>query len=214
MIDPAQSMNDSYPERVQEVLLPLSQADTLYTAFSEWQFSGSMIDHEEAIETCQLCGKDRLRYHFEISNALTESALWVGSRCILRFSIAVIEDGRALGACQAKVKLNSLIADARHTLCLQSLERLANDESSEILTNALKFYNRTGYLTPKFAFVVFWRLGRNNIDHIRSLFKISLQRDKYRTDLSNMETSRVHMIWPALSLSQREIAERLGHRAP
>ncbi len=37
------------------------------------------IDHEEPVETCQLCEHEQLRYHFEIKNAITNKALLVGS---------------------------------------------------------------------------------------------------------------------------------------
>jgi hypothetical protein len=69
-------------------------------------------------------------------------------------------------------------------------------------------------LTPKFAFVVFWRLKENKIDHHPSFFKISLRRDKYKRDLAQMPLKRVHMIWPALTSSQRKIAIKSGHTAP
>ena len=207
-------MSDSYPERVRDTLLPLSHARTLREAFREWGFNGATVDHEEPRETCQLCGQDQLRYHFEISNSTTGSTLWVGSQCILRFGVAVVEGGEALSPSRAKRKLESLVSEMRRRSCLRALECLAGAEDSDILASALKFYGERGYLTPKFAFVVFWRLNRNNIDHSPSFFKVSLRRDTYKADLRSMETSRVHLIWPALSSSQRKIAERVGHEPP
>ena len=59
-------------------------------------------------ETCQLCGKQELRYHFEIGNAYTNDRLWVGSHCILQFDVDVLEDGRRLSTTEAKRHLTKL----------------------------------------------------------------------------------------------------------
>lgn len=80
-----------YSQRVRDSILPLSVADTLPAAFAEWSFTENTVDHETPIETCELCGQQDLRYHFEIANPYTEAALWVGSHCILQFD----EIGRA-----------------------------------------------------------------------------------------------------------------------
>ena len=45
----------SYPQRVWANLVPLSEGDTLPEAFEEWSFTDNVQDHEEPIETCQLC---------------------------------------------------------------------------------------------------------------------------------------------------------------
>ncbi|WP_305803000.1 hypothetical protein, partial [Thiolapillus sp.] len=42
----------------------------------------------------------------------------------------------------------------------------------------------------------------------------SLKRDKYKNDLREMEPHRVHLIWPALTSSQRKLALSMGHSAP
>ena len=84
-----------YSQRVRDSILPLSVADTLPAAFAEWSFTENTVDHETPIETCELCGQQDLRYHFEIANPYTEAALWVGSHCILQFDVAVMENGTA-----------------------------------------------------------------------------------------------------------------------
>ncbi len=57
-----------YSQRVRESILPLSVAETLPAAFAEWAFTENTVDHETPIETCELCGQQDLRYHFEIAN--------------------------------------------------------------------------------------------------------------------------------------------------
>jgi hypothetical protein len=51
--------------------------------------------------------------------------------------------------------------------CLKALRKLAGAENSDILENALAYYEKNKFLTPKLAFVVLWRLQHNKIDHSR-----------------------------------------------
>lgn len=204
----------SYRHRAAANILPLSVASTLPEAFEEWSFANQVVDHEEAEEVCQLCDQEQLRYHFLIANPLTRKSLWVGSQCILRFGISIFEDGRRLSPSEAKKKLNRLLAQKRLESCLKALERLASTEDNDILTNALAYYRKHKYLSPKFAFVVLWRLTEHKIDHSPSFFKVYLDRAKYKKDLREMQPSRVHLIWPALSSSQRKMAVEMGHSPP
>lgn len=204
----------TYPQRVRDNIIPLSIGSTLPEAFEEWSFTENTEDHEQPIETCQLCEQEALRYHFEIRNSLTKRTLWVGSQCILKFGLSVFESGRRLSESDAKKKLERLMQQMRLESCVRALEKLAAAEQNEILSNALVYYRTNKYLSPKFAFVVLWRLQSNKIDHSPSFFKINLKRGKYQRDLAAMKQSHVHTIWPALSSSQREMATNMGHVAP
>ncbi|WP_294058835.1 hypothetical protein [Thiolapillus sp.] len=204
----------TYPQRVADNILPLSQAETLPEAFGEWYFTGITEDHEQAIEECELCNQEQLRYHFKIKNKNTHKHLWIGSQCIIKFKVAVFEDDRLLDEKETKKKLNSLIKKMRFTSCMNALRQLAQKENHNILDNALDFYQKNKYLTPKLSFVIFWRLKSHGIDHSPSFFKVSLKRDKYKNDLREMEPHRVHLIWPALTSSQRKLALSMGHSAP
>ena len=208
------TMATTYPQRVRDNILPLSVGETLPEAFEEWSFTERTIDNETPIETCQLCDHEELRYQFEIRNALTKHSLLVGSQCILKFNLSVFEDGRRLSPADSKKKLDRLTQKMRLESCIKSLGELAKSEDNEILINALEFYVKNKYLTPKYAFVVFWRLRQNNIDHSPTFFKINIKKQKYKNDLRNMPISRVHVIWPALSSSQRKIAISMGHTSP
>ena len=204
----------SYPQRVRDNILPLSVGATLPEAFEEWSFTDRTVDHEEPIETCELCEHEELRYHFEIKNVFTNKTLWVGSQCILKFNLSVFEHGHRLSNQDAKKKLDRLMQQMRLEYCINALEKLAEKEDNDILSNALIFYKKNKYLTPKFAFVVFWRLQSNKIDHSPSFFRINLRKDKYQQDLREMQLNRIHIIWPALSSAQRKKAISMGHKAP
>lgn len=207
-------MTGSYTQRIADSLLPLSVERTLPNAFEEWSFTGEVDDHEQATETCELCTKEDLRYQFRIRNALTGHALWVGSNCILRFGISVFENGIALEPRDAKKKLERLTKQMRLDSCIKALGQLAATEENSILTGALDYYKRHGVLTPKFAFVVFWKLSDHRIDHHRSFFKVCLRKESHRQALKDMPTERVHKFWAALSSSQQKLAKDMGHRAP
>ncbi len=201
----------SYTKRVRNSILPLSVGKTLPEAFEEWSFTEETIDHEEAIETCQLCGQMDLRYHFEIRNSLTKNTLWVGSHCILKFGVSVFEDGELLSEIEANKKLKRLTQQMRLNSCLKALRLVAEKENNEILNKALEYYTKNKYLTPKFGFVVLWRLKANNIDHSATFFKISLKKGHYKNDLKEMNEFKIKMIWPALSSAQRKIAKDLNN---
>ena len=204
----------TYTQRVADSILPLSVAGTLPEAFQEWYFTDNIEDHMSADEECQLCGHEQLRYHFEIENELNKKQLWVGSSCILKFQVKVFENGTVLDVKGSKKKLDALTKKMRLDSCINALKALAKSEPSDILSNALDFYLKNKYLTPKYAFVVLWRLSHHKIDHHSSFFKVSLKKDKYKEDLKEMPRERVHLIWPALSSSQRELAIEYGHTAP
>lgn len=73
-----------WAERAAAPLLPLSCATTLVAALGEWFYTGRFFDLEATDGTCELCGQQDLRYHFEIENPGTTSSLLVGSECIKR----------------------------------------------------------------------------------------------------------------------------------
>ncbi|NAT15223.1 hypothetical protein CU666_12680 [Pseudomonas syringae pv. actinidifoliorum] len=204
----------SFPQRVRDNILPRSVGGTLPEAFEEWSFTDIVKDHEQATEVCELCEKESLRYHFEIKNVLTDHILWVGSQCILKFGLSVFEEGQVLTLVKAKKKLNRLTQQMQGESCIRALERLAKADTRAMLSNALSYYQNNKFLSPKYAFVVLWKLKENNIDHSPSFFKIDLKSSKHRNDLQEMPRRNFHTIWPALSSSQRELGIRLGHTAP
>jgi len=204
----------AYPQRVRDNILPLSEADKLVRALAEWRFSGSVKDHGAAEEVCQLCDQESLRYHFEITNDLTGHSLEVGSQCILRFEVPVYENGERLTGDDPRKHLNALTQKMRLEACIKALEVLSLVEDNRILKGALEYYKKHKKLTPKYAFVVFWKLQDHQIDHQPSFFSISLKKHKFVEDLREMETDRVHRFWRALTPSQRQKAVDLGHPEP
>ena len=203
-----------YIQKVRENVLPLSVGNSLPQVFAEWCFTDVIVDHEQRNETCGLCNQEELRYHFQIKNTYPKRVLWVGSQCILKFNVPVYENGFLLSKQKVKRKLKLLIEQKHIEFCIKSLEKLASATNNEILHSALNYYTREKSLTPKFAFVVFWQLKTHKIDYNPTFFKINLKKKKYNDNLQDMPFDRVHLIWPALSSSQRNIAIKMGHFPP
>lgn len=204
----------SYPARVAANILPLSRAQSLPAAFTEWHFTGYTCDHGEAEETCHMCEQEHLRYHFEIENRVTGSKLMVGSKCILRFDLEVVAQGRRLNPDEAKKHLNDHMRRMRFESCLSALREVAAADDRDYLRGALTYFQKHGKLSPRLAAIVFGSLQRNRIDHDPSFFGVSLKRHQHQDDLRSMPTDRVHLFWKALTPAQREMAMDLGHTEP
>lgn len=196
-------------------ILPRSIAQTLPRAFREWRFTENTIDHGGPIETCQLCGKEKIRYHFEIGNEQTDENLWVGSHCILKFDVAVMDGGIKLSPEKAKQRLDKLTKRMQYEACLKALFELTEKEpQNAILSGALERYKRDGKLTPKQAAVVFWRVAFHQVENNASFFNVEMKTNQHIEDVRNMESRRLHLFWGALSTSQRKKAISLGHLPP
>ena len=205
---------EGYSQRVRDSILPLSVGDTLPKAFEEWSFTHNMVDHEDAVKTCELCGQEHLRYHFEIKNALTKHCLWIGSHCILRFGLSIFEDGRKLTKDEVKKKLTRLTEQMQQAYCIKALRAATEKDNNEYLKHALDYYEKNKFLTPKLAHIVLKGLRTNGIDHNPSFFKVRLKRDQHKHDLRTMALGHVHILWPALTSAQRNMAMKMGHTAP
>ena len=118
--------------RAAATLLPLSRATTLVAALREWSYTGRFFDLEARDGTCELCGQQDLRYHFEIENPGTTLSLLVGSECIKRFEITGIdEEGQRLDA-DATGKLvdrhrRGLVEDGRKQRVMSALLKLGQN---------------------------------------------------------------------------------------
>jgi len=77
-------MSSRYLERLKSEILPYSRADVWDLATKEWEVV-RMFDDETCTTEC-VCGKERLRRVYEITNVFTDHAIQpVGSVCIQHF---------------------------------------------------------------------------------------------------------------------------------
>lgn len=203
-------MSTKYYTRIENNLLPLSQADSIEEAIKEWEFNGNTKDHYTTTATCEMCDQQNLRFHFEIVNKLNKNTLQVGSSCIKRYDVSVIGNkGYQIAKKDVAKHLNQFIKKMKYDFCVDSLYKLAKKTNHDILKGALKYLKEHGKLTPKFANVVLWQLKENNIDHKPSYFSVSLRTEKHRDDLKNLKDYQFKLVEPALSSSQKKIAKGL-----
>lgn len=207
----------SWAERAAAAILPLSRAPTLSAALQEWSYSGHFFDLEEADGTCELCGQQDLRYHFEIDNRHTSASLLVGSECIKRFEIAGLdEQGRRLDAAATGKLVNRhrrrLVEDARKQRVMTALLTLGRKDPSFDAANFMAFVDDRGSFTPKQVAMIFWRLRTAGVEYRATDWKVRLRRDTDLDQLRAMKPAAYRRITAALTPAQRariaEIEER------
>lgn len=113
--------------RIKNNIFPLSyERKDIRKALKEWEYYGEMYDTEDTSEDCQLCDHPNIRYQFEITNIINGNILLIGSECILRFGIGVVDDeGKILNSEDAKRKVRSdrkrLVEEAKAKSVINSL---------------------------------------------------------------------------------------------
>lgn len=208
-----------WAERAAAAILRLSVARNLAAALKEWSYSGRFFDLEQADGTCELCGQQDLRYHFEIDNRQTSASLLVGSECIKRFEIAGLDErGRRLDAA-ATGKLvdrhrRGLVEDARKQRVMTALLTLGQKDASFDAANFMEFVDDRGSFTPKQVAMIFWRLGTAGIEYRPTDWKVRMRRDSDLGQLRTMTPAAYRRVTAALTAAQRkritEIEERFA----
>src|SRR3546814_17433990 len=132
---------------------------------SDWSSDVCSSDLLEAADgTCELCGQQELRYHFEIENDETAGSLLVGSECIKRFEIAGIdEQGQRLDARDTGRLVDrhrrGLVEDARKQRVMTALLKLGRKAPDFDAQNFIPFVEDKGALTPTPVAMPFWPHG-------------------------------------------------------
>jgi hypothetical protein len=100
---------------------------------------------------------------------------------------------------------------ARFEAAVSLLEQLVKKEGdgNVIATITLSWFMGNGFLTPKQAFTMLWRLDENKIPYPKGCFPVSLTSKKYKRDMREMTKQRVEKIWDCLSTAQKDWYRRL-----
>lgn len=186
------------------------ERNDLRKALDEWIYEGNMYDIEIAEEVCELCDHSNIRYQFEIINIHNKNKLLIGSECINKFKISVIDKtGNKLSNEEAKKKVNQdrnkLVTDAKIRGVINSLVQLSKVDENFEIDSFIKYFKENGAFTPKQLFTLIWRLGKYKVEFKKSNFKLSLKRSNNKQQLFEMEDWKVKTIWECLSSSQKEI---------
>lgn len=204
----------SWAERASSVILPLSVAKTLSAALTEWAYRGHFFDLDDIDGTCELCGQQDLRYHFEIENSGTNAVLLVGSECIKRFQIAGLDDqGRRLDA-DATGRLvdrhrRGLVEDARKQRVMTALIKLEQKRADFDAQDFIDFVDDKGAFTPKQVAFLFWRFVSYSIAYKPNDWKVRLRRDSDISQLQAMTPAAYKRVLPALTPIQRRKIEKI-----
>jgi hypothetical protein len=203
----------SWAERASASLLPLSKGTTLTAALKEWTYTGRFFDLEATDGTCELCGQQDLRYHFEIENSATDASLLVGSECIKRFEISGIdEQGRRLDADETGRLVDrhrrGLVEDARKQRVMTALLKLGSKVPDFDAQNFIAFVDDKGAFTPNQVAMIFWRLSSAGVEYRAPDWKVRLRRDSDYSQLRTMKPAAFKRVIAALTSTQsRRVSE-------
>ena len=178
---------------------------------SEWYYNGDMTEAEFGTEPCQLCSHPDLKYQFGITNSHTNHKLFVGSECINRFELSGVGNyGEFIDSQETKKKLSydrrKLIKDVAKRRVLNCLI-LLNSKTTNSQFNfekTLEYFKERGKFSPKHLGLIFWKLDTNKISYKKADFKVSLQRNREKEQLLEMENWKLEKIWQSLTSQQKK----------
>ncbi len=201
------SLKDNWLEAAQANLLPLSREQTdLKRALEEWEHTGKVIDHGAAVENCQLCDRQQLRYHFEIFNRFTSKTKMVGSSCIKKFDIIVFDDhGNKLEGEVRERWLKKEIAERQKEMMLEPLRELWSvaEECRDIIEWCLDGFESLNGFSPARLCFLFQQMGEREIKFNPPLYKIVLRSYDDKMELVQLTSEELTLIWPSLSPQQK-----------
>jgi len=199
--------------KVKNNIFPFSnEKNKILLALQEWEYRGGVFDPEYPQEQCQLCGQQDIRYQFEIVNKINTNSLLIGSECIKRFDIKVIDQGGAvLTGKSAYQKIDKdkrkLITDAKIRSVLNSLVNLSKKDYKFEIENFVKYYQKRGAFTPAQLFTIIWRFEENKVNYNKSHFKVVMRREREKDQLRYMEDWKLSKIMPCLTKKQKEFID-------
>ncbi|MED3791070.1 hypothetical protein P4571_01245 [Niallia alba] len=197
-------------ERVKKNIFPVSNEKyNIRKALNEWVYEGNMFDVEVADEICELCDQPHIRYQFEIVNTQNDNSLLIGSECITRFRISVIDEaGKKLSYEDAKKKVSKdrsrLVTEAKEKSVLNALVKLATIDNEFAIEDFIQYFKERKAFTPKQLTFLVWRLERAKIEFNKSHFKLTIKKNREKEQLLSLEDWRLRSIWDCLSSSQKQ----------
>ncbi len=202
-------MDEAYLRRVAANLFPVSvERRDLKRALAEWEYHGNTYDLEAPDETCQLCDHPDIRFQFEIVNRHNSNPLLIGSECIKRFEIGVIEEGQRLGKEAAARRVDAdrsrLITEAKTRRVITALVALSSKDEDFEIVSFIEYYRAHGAFTPNQLSTLLWRLGRHQVAYRRTDFKMKIRRGREQSQLLEMPEWKVRQIWPCMCASQKK----------
>lgn len=208
----------SWASRAAANLLPVSREQhDLARALKEWRYTGEFFDLDTPSADCELCDHPDIRYQFQIRNLFTGEPLLIGSECINRFGItATDEEGRTLDAEGTRKKVASdrhkLIEDARRRRVIAALVALAHTDQEFDIRSFIDYLQDRGAFTPKQLSLLLWRLDRKGVPHEPKDFRLSIRRNREKSQLLALKDFELERMKPCLTSIQRNYLDRAQRR--
>ncbi|MCK6517846.1 hypothetical protein L6R46_22645 [Myxococcota bacterium] len=206
-------------QRIAPQLLPRSEEQSsVELALDEWVYGRECRDHYEAVEVCQLCLQQGLRWHFQIGNGATSQTLWIGSECIKRFDLGVWDQATSQvvhGAAASRL----LAADLRRLEEAARIKRLtdliAQAAALEPDDDDQRYWRQIGEqlvekrpLTPCRLDYLLLALDYLHLPRPEAKdLKVEAKREHHQRDLVDLPQPAWERVEPYLSAAQRETAE-------
>ncbi len=217
-------MSDAWAKKVARNILPLSrESESLKVSLSEWRYSGDCEDHEKPIEECQMCDHPNIRYQYRIVNQFTQFELRVGSECITKFSVPVLDE---MGTTLSREDVEQLLAkhsyrarrDARTRRATEVLRELyrrgkSNELQRRLIGGIGKSYKDKESHSPKQMVVIAKLLREHAVPHSPRDFKVAMAKDKSKDDIRTLGDSDFRHLYIYLSPSQRQRADEIRSKA-
>ena len=190
-------------------LLPLSKSKNFGEALKEWFYNGENYDLVTPDADCELCDHPEIRYQFGIFNNFTNEKLLVGSECITKFGISVIENNQILSKEDAIKKVhkdrNKLITDAKFNRVISALIELGNVDSyfASKIESFIGFYKDKNGFTPNQLLLLMKSFKNKNIKYQKNDFKLKFSRSKDREQLLALSDTEIQALWSCLSKPQQ-----------
>lgn len=203
-----------WAKRAANNIFPLSVSkQNLSAALQEWEYRGTTFDIEVPVERCQLCDYEGIRYRYEIVNVNNNNALLIGSECIHRFKVRVIDEtGKVLDFVEAKKKVEKdrrkLITDAKTRSLLNSLVLLKGKDTEFDIESFEKYFKERGAFTPAQLSTLIWRLEKYNVQYQRDCFKMVIKRTREKEQLLNLKDWQIKKMWECLTPAQKEFVRK------
>ncbi len=203
---PIKCTTDSWHRRSCKTLVENSvQSNSFYGLKSQWIFNGELCDYGEDMygelirpeqwPDCQLCGHEKIRYGYTITNKHNGRQLVIGSKCVTRFGAATESE---IGKLEREYKTRKNVKKT-----IQFLQKMENEKS--IPEGFLKYYNENGAFTPKQCKTVIDILKRKCVDFDESILKVKIRRGREKNQLLEYGDFIINCLNP----SQKQVYLRL-----
>jgi hypothetical protein len=202
-------MNIWLQNSIKNLLLLSENKISFQEAIKEWFYTGEIFDNHLANQICELCEKDKLRYHFEIRNQ-RDNYLLVGSNCIEKFDIVIYDKGgKEIKTdkdkyLKSQVKIRHVERTLSNLHSCNPLGQIKGFTKKELDDYCLMIFERNNKFYPKMLNYVFLRFNEENIIFDESMFKISMRTKEYRKEFLSLSEVQFERIKGALTINQRE----------